>query len=102
MTGAIGTPNSRHDCDHIIRLADEPTSCWFAKNRFATFRRRRERVFQTSQVGEHSKGDGRKGLSYRQSPTLVAIAIKAAISALRACDTSTDIGSDSGRDIKRR
>jgi ribose transport system substrate-binding protein len=52
-----------------------------AKHPFVPFAGEGENEFR-KQIAEHSK-DGLKGLSYGQSPALVAIAIKAAISALQ-------------------
>ena len=48
-------------------------------------------------IAQHS-GDGLKGWSYGQSPGLVAISIKAAISALQGnVDAAADLGADPGR-----
>ena len=49
------------------------------------------------QIAEH-KDEGLKGLSYGQSPGLVAISIKAAISALEGnVDAAAHLGADPGR-----
>ena len=52
-----------------------------AKHPFVPFAGEGENEFR-KQIAEHEK-DGLKGLSYGQSPALVAISIKAAISALQ-------------------
>ena len=49
------------------------------------------------QIAEHAK-DGLKGMSYGQSPALVAISMKAAISALQGnVDAAADLDPDPGR-----
>ena len=70
-----------------------------AKHPFVPFAGEGENEFR-KQIAEQSK-DGLKGMSYGQSPALVAISMKAAISALQGnVDAAADLGADPGRRLQ--
>ena len=70
-----------------------------AKHPFVPMSGEGENEFR-KQIADHAK-EGLKGMSYGQSPALVAIATKAAISALQGnVDAAADLDPDPGRDYK--